>query len=74
MSMVFLWLNISEPKIPSLLFRTILFKLLQDATNVKSVSKTFETNMCLKDIMLFTPKKNPTFVKYAIEVFLSMTQ
>ena len=73
MSMVFLWLNISEPKIPSLLFRTILFKL-QDATNVKYVSKAFETNMCLKGIMLFTQKKNPTFVKYAIEVFLSMTQ
>ena len=68
-----LWLNISESKIPSLLFRTILFKL-QDATNVKSVSKAFETNMCLKGIMLFTQKKNPTFVKYAIEVFLSMTQ
>lgn len=63
-----IWLNI-----PSLLFRTILFKL-QDATNVKFVSKPFVTNMGLKDIMLFTPKKNPTFVKYAIEVFLNMTQ
>ena len=59
-------------QIQSLFFRTISFKL-QDATNVKSVSKAFETNMCLKGIMLFTRKKNPTFVKYVIDVILSKT-